>query len=489
MSLVVGLAAVALSTVHLSTRLAAVSEDAGHRDVGLRDESGQQSIDRDLLPGGVYRLDLSEGHAPLPQPPQGCRWRVAVVSHAPCDAIDEVTLEQSTSSTECPGESRLSAWRSDRPHRVARPVGRMISASRPAHFGTAEFGMAGAKHDRGGLEFDLAMRDLPADDPRAYSPIQTDEVLSSSGLRVVLDTQCRTGPESRSLIEAIRAAWFDQVAPAIEAQFTRRVFDAPVTIVLTPALGQLREGKLSLDGMVRPDDLRRELPRPYSAGRPVIYLNSHLRPDRKLVTILAHEAMHLACAQVRLDSSGTVEQELWLNEGLAHLGERITSPDWSNLGERMRIWSQAAHAAPLVLDPDRLPARWRDPGCRGAAYLFTDWAARVHGPGFVEQVCESPDTGLTAVCSLLGQPTPTLLESWSLACLLVGCEPILDSHGIPPLTELPLGFQPRRISDAGTYALAGSAVLLMEVVEGQHWTIRSSGNVSAVACAVPAPIR
>jgi hypothetical protein len=518
MSLIVGLVAVALSTVHLTTRLSAVSDEPADLQVAT-------SSAPELVSGGIYRLDLSRGKATLPCPPAGSRWRMTLVSHRRCDAEDQVTLSKkqpATISSKSGQTSRLGLWRTEFPQRLVklaarenkprelvrrtsspsrlspidglevRRTGNLSPAARLEPIGPVNLPAdVGAETPRprsepnGRAEFDLAVQDLPADDPRAYVTIRAASIAKAEGVTVYHDIREPTGVTTDRLSQAILRAWRDHVTAAISPQFTRPVFREPIAIVLTPALGQLRGGTLTLDGMLRPDDLRKDLPRPFSAGRPVIWLNSRLQPGDRLETVLAHEAMHLACAETRLEATGTVAQELWLNEGLAHLGERFANPGWSNLADRLRTWSRATHAAPLRLDPEVSPARWRDPGCRAAAYLFTDWAARRHGPGFVEAVCTSPASGMTAVSTLVDESEGALLEAWALACLLVDRPELLEPVGVPHLVELPTALQPVRVATEGTYPVAGSAMLLVELDEAAEWHVTTSDALTAVVCAVP----
>ena len=487
LSSVVGLTAVVLCGLHLSVRLDEVMRS---RSLAADRSSSTSRLDERPIPGAFYRVAVGDSPTTLPAAPPGCVWRLALVSHAPCDERTSVSVTRTKTPQPVPTDERqttssLPRWRTETRHRVVlptvRPLGSIPNSPQPLQNPTPT--ESTESHDP--VEFDLAVHDLPADDPRAYVAIRARALSIGGGLRILWDEQAPRTPQTDQLIAAIRRDWTERVRPAISAQFSTEVFGAPVDIVVTPLLGRLRDGQVSLDGMVRTDDLRRDLPRPYSTGRPVIYLRSELRPGNRLTTVLAHEAMHLAVAESRLRHENTSEQELWLSEGLAHVGERIVSPGWSNLDHRLERWSQNPADAPLLLDPRLCPERWRDPGCRGAAYLFTDWATRKHGPGFVEEVSEIPATGIQAVALVLDQPAHELLEEWALACLLVDRPELLADAGVPALTDIPVAWQPRRVRGEGTHEVTGSALLLWELAPDGLWTIAAPANATAVACAVP----
>lgn len=489
LSSVVGMTAVVFSALHLSARLDTVAHSVSQAADRSRSNEGQHEP---ISPGVLYRIAIGNGPATLPAPPAGCIWRVAVVSHARCDERTPVVISRAVSTQSIPpaergASNRFARWRTERRHRVVLPLIRPFdrTESPGTELPRQDAVTVRSQPSTAPVEFDLAIHDLPADDQRAYVTIRARTLSVEDGLRILWDTQAPPTPQVEQLVAAIRGEWSDRVRPAIAAQFSTEVLREPVDIVLTPLLGQLRDGRVSLDGMVRTDDLRRDLPRPYSAGRPVIYLRSELRPGNRLTTVLAHEAMHLAAAQSRLIHHETSDQELWLSEGLSHFGERLVAPGWSNLDHRLEQWSRNPSDAPLVLDPRFSPERWRDPGCRGAAYLFTDWAARKHGPGFVEAICESPVTGIQAVAVAVDQPAHDLLEEWALACLLVDRPELLEQAGVTPLGELPTAWQPRRLRDEGTHLVTGSAMLLLELSGADRWSVDAAANATAVACPVP----
>jgi hypothetical protein len=449
-------------------------------------------------PGQPYRAVVTT-RALLPPPPTGCVWRIAVVGPGCCADRSLVTVAPANGSSTTGAETFI-AHRISPTHRVSRSVGRRdapkLQASRNASVPDSSF-------DRDGPEVDLHVHETAPNDPRGYVAVKTYVAAQTPLVRVLVDRQLSTSDLAPGLVEAVVAAWTSEIQPTLARQFELPVLAGRVDLVISPLLSRFR-GTVSLDGMVRPDDLRTDLARPFSAGREVVYLNSRLRPGDTLRTVLAHEATHLACLQVRratmMSSTGAttgaasvaITQAPWLNEGLAHWGERLVAPGWSNLQSRLIAWSENTAVAPVWLDPEISPDRWRDPASRAAAYLFTDWLGRRYGPGFCEAVCRSPTEGVDSLESLLGETPADLLQEFALACLLADRPDLVRQQGGVPLVDLPTVMQPRRqpVTGVANFALDGSAILLLEPTgEAGGWqidlTLPEDEPAAMLAIAVP----
>jgi hypothetical protein len=457
------------------------------------------------LPAQLYRAAVTT-RAVLPPPPTGCLWRIAVVGPGCCADRSHVTIAPSNGSSTTGAETFI-AHRISPTHRVSRPVGRQDA---PGLQASGDSSVHDASPHRDGPEVDLHVHETAPNDPRGYVAVKTYVAAQTPLVRVLVDRQLSTSDLAPGLVEAVVAAWTNEVQPTLTRQFESPVLAGRVDLVLSPLLSRFR-GTVPLDGMVRPDDLRTDLARPFSAGREVVYLNSRLRPGDTMRTVLAHEATHLACLQVRRatmmelfratpgatseSTSATTTQAPWLNEGLAHWGERLVAPGWSNLQSRLIAWSENTRVAPVWLDPEISPDRWRDPASRAAAYLFTEWLGRRYGPGFCEAVCRSPSDGIDSLEPLLGVTPADLLQEFAMACLLADRPDLVRQLGGVPLVDLPAMMRPRRQPATGVanFALDGSALLLLEPTgEAGGWqielTLPGHEPAAILAIAVPDPV-
>lgn len=247
-------------------------------------------------------------------------------------------------------------------------------------------------------------------------------------VRVVLDAGVPRSVPHPELARTIVEELEHRIGVAAEAEWPAAIpwsEDAPLTVLLTPhvarvspapaeALGGLaaRSGNAPPSGLFRPDDLRIDLAPPFGCGRAVIYLDSSLRPGAHLNAVLAHEFTHYVACSARLAATGSVRQDDWLNEGLAHVGETRLGGGLANLEHRLEAFRTSSAASPLVVTDAVASGRWRDPGCRGAAYLFTRWCAEGYGPGFLPNLSAEPASGSDGVARLMGQPFARLFIEW-----------------------------------------------------------------------------
>ena len=98
-----------------------------------------------------------------------------------------------------------------------------------------------------------------------------------------------------------------------------------LSVLLTPWLGRLQGGTVSVRGFVRSSDFRTDLAAPFSNRADLLYLNSDLPQGTALQTLLLHEVAHAALARhptTDRSPGNQLDWDDWLNEGLAHLAER-----------------------------------------------------------------------------------------------------------------------------------------------------------------------
>lgn len=201
--------------------------------------------------------------------------------------------------------------------------------------------------------------------------------------------------------------------------------DGRFTILLTPWLGKLSDGKVSLGGFVRGSDFFRDLAPPYGNRCDMMYLNTNLGPGPDLRSILAHEYTHAVIFSEHMFGSYQPQaqhqdEEGWLNEGVAHVVEDLHGYSWSNLDYRISAFLSAPERYQLVV-PDYFRAGlFRSHGHRGAAYLFLRWCCDRYGDDFLKQLVQTNLTGTANVEAATHERFADLFREWTIALALSG---------------------------------------------------------------------
>ena len=265
-------------------------------------------------------------------------------------------------------------------------------------------------------EFFLHVTDGNLDDPKQYARITARSVACGHRVRVFLDQQLPDGEVPQSRIEELVRTLETDVLPRIESQFGALQDvdrDGRFAVVLTPWLSRLQGGRTSIGGMVRSSDFRVDVSPPLGNRGDMLFLNSALPSDAALRDLLSHEVAHAACISQRLTNQhGQLsEEEDWLSEALAHMAE----PGWSNLDHRLAAFLDEPSRFPLVVPDYYRAGLWRNPGCRGATFLFTRWCAERHGPNLVRQLVESRASGTRNLEQATGRTFEELFREWSLS--------------------------------------------------------------------------
>ncbi len=265
-------------------------------------------------------------------------------------------------------------------------------------------------------DFFLHVTDGDLDDPKQYARITARSVACGQRVRVFLDQQLRDGEVPPSRIEELVRRLETDVLPRIESQYGALQDvdqDGRFTVVLTPWLSRLQGGRTSIGGMVRSSDFRLDVPPPMGNRGDMLFLNSSLPSESALRDLLSHEVAHAACISQRLTNrhGQLSEEEDWLSEALAHLAE----PGWSNLDHRLAAFLEEPSRYPLVVPDYYRAGLWRNPGCRGATFLFTRWCVARHGPELVRRLVESRTSGTLNLERTTGQRFEDLFREWSLS--------------------------------------------------------------------------
>lgn len=194
--------------------------------------------------------------------------------------------------------------------------------------------------------------------------------------------------------------------------------DGRFTILLTGWLQKMAGGTVALGGCVRGSDFDRDLAAPLGNRCDMMFLNADLKPGPHLHVLLAHEYTHalVFCEHAfgnYLPEQPRVEEDAWLNEGLAHLAE--VRHGWSNIGYRIEGFLAAPQHCQLVVPDYYAAGLWRSAGHRGAAFLFLRWCAERHGPEFVTRLVRSNLTGVANLEAATGEPFAELFRQWTVA--------------------------------------------------------------------------
>jgi hypothetical protein len=194
--------------------------------------------------------------------------------------------------------------------------------------------------------------------------------------------------------------------------------DGRFAVLFSAGLSRLAAGQTAVSGFVRGTDFYRDAGPPYGNRCDMLYLSTDLRPGPFLRTLIAHEYTHAVVLSEHAfgDYLPGVrhEEESWLNEGLAHLAEARHGFGWGNLDYRVSRFLAAPRRYPLVV-PDYYGAGlWRDPGCRGAAYLFLH-ACACEDAGLSAKLVRSNLAGVQNLEAATREPFAALFRRWTLA--------------------------------------------------------------------------
>lgn len=284
----------------------------------------------------------------------------------------------------------------------------------------------------GPRDFFLHVTDGDLDDPKQYARITAHNLASGSRVRIFLDQQLVNGEVPQSRLDELVRRFDEDVIPRVESQFgplSDVDGDGTLAVVLTPWLSRLQGGRTSIGGMVRSSDFQRDLSSPFSNRCDMLFLNSALPSDAPLCDLLSHEVAHAACISQRLSRGKGVlrDEEDWLSEALAHLAE----PGWSNLDHRLVAFLDNPSRYPLVVPDYYRAGLWRDPGCRGATYLFTRWCVG-REPHLLRELAQSTARGMRNLERTTGRRFEELFREWSLT---LADEDELDSGDLQRLLQ------------------------------------------------------
>ena len=159
----------------------------------------------------------------------------------------------------------------------------------------------------------------------------------------------------------------------------------------------------------------------------MMYLSTTLGTGPHLRTVMAHEYTHAVTFSAKVAAAArlgrpAVEEEGWLEEGLAHLAEDLHAFSRSNLDYRVSAFLSRPERYRLVVDDYYTADLFRSHGNRGGTYLFLRWCADVYGPGLLPALIRSERRGVANLEAATGLAFEELYRRWSIALFLGGLE-------------------------------------------------------------------
>jgi hypothetical protein len=297
---------------------------------------------------------------------------------------------------------------------------RTIAQPRPPEYSRVEhvLGLAPAAERR----FFLHASAGKLEDKQGYVPVTGMLAGEGAQVRVYLDRQTPPEELSPGFVEEIVRLLDDEIIPRSRDFLGEHADvdgDGKLAVLVTGWLGKLNGGTTALSGFVCANDFHPGIDPPFGNHADVIYLNPSLPQSPELKALLAHEYTHAVCFSRRLASSGhavplAVEED-WLNEAVAHVAENLHESGWSNLDRRIEAFLANPGRSPLVVRDYYRAGLWRDPGCRGATYLFLRYCADQFGGGLLRDLVNSPAIGKRNLERATRTGFPELYRHWTIA--------------------------------------------------------------------------
>lgn len=228
----------------------------------------------------------------------------------------------------------------------------------------------------------------------------------------------RVEPET---LRDVVATFEERIYPLAQAEIgTARDVDGDgrFAVLMSGWLGHLDDGRLAVDGFVRGSDFEGDRRPPLGNRGDMMYLNAAMRSGPHLRTVLAHEYTHAVTFCRKALGPARGDEEGWLDEALAHLGEDLHGFSRSNLDYRVAAFLAAPERYRLLVDDYGSPALIRSHGHRGSAYRFLRWCADRHGPALLGTLIRSDLRGVPNLESATGSTFAALYRGWSVGLYL-----------------------------------------------------------------------
>ena len=318
--------------------------------------------------------------------------------------------------------------------------------------------------------FHLLVRDGDVSSASNYQAVQGRLRAVGHRVQVYVDAQDISVVGAEVLCDLV-TTFDDQVFPTAArtlGQANDIDGDGRFTVLISSWLTRLAGGRHAVDGFVRGADLDPILSAPFSNRCDMMYLSTALGPGPYLRTVLAHEYTHAVTFSAKAAAGLGADEEGWLDEAMAHLGEDLHGFSRANLDYRVSAFLSRPERYRLVVDDYFADDLFRSPGNRGSTYLFLRWCADRFGPDLLPALIRSPRRGVANLEAATGVPFADLYRQWSTALYLSGLDPShqseigfrsLDVRG--PFDDWDLaGPRPVRVTPGGapeTWSAAGTS--------------------------------
>ncbi|QDT20309.1 hypothetical protein [Gimesia chilikensis] len=323
--------------------------------------------------------------------------------------------------------------------------------------------------------FYLFVTDGDLSDKKQYTRVTGKLIKHSPRVAVYLDEQQQPTELAAGLIDEVIHLLEERVLDHL-AQHCGSLTDVDdngrFTVLLSPWLGKLQGGKTSINGFVRPSDFREKVAAPFSNHCDMLYLNSALKPGQELFDLLSHEVTHAVVSSIRIRQEQylghmLLDEEDWLNEGIAHIME----PGFTNRDYRISEFYRQPEAYPLIV-PDYYRARlWRNHGCRGAVNLFLNWCNELDPQQrFTWEFTHHPLTGVDKMEDLTEVPFAELFRQWSLSLASQSLQSRFAYAGLSEHAS-PL--------HCGRFLLGGPALRTWDLSGDDQYSLKISSTASA----------
>ncbi len=269
--------------------------------------------------------------------------------------------------------------------------------------------------------FHLLTRDVDLDQTHSYAAIDAKLLRVGKWCQVYLDAREKVTPALELTLAEILRTFDDEIYPWTVKHLGRAHDidrDGRFTIFLTASIAKIQGASPSLFGFVRSSDFLRELTPPFGNQCDMMYLRSDVVPGPHLRTLLIHEFVHAVVFSEHFQhphAKSLRDEESWLNEGLAHLAEDLMGYSWSNLDYRIRAYLAAPEKYRLVVGDYFIEKLWRNPGTRGAAYLFLKWCHGQRGDALLTELAQSNFVGIENLEIALQKRFPEAFRAWTVA--------------------------------------------------------------------------
>ncbi len=381
--------------------------------------SAEPTTGRPAEPTGLIAVPVRDGVATIDLPTTSGRDQWLVIVSSLATESGPFPVELATAAGSDPRPLTLASFRLP-PARPAQPREQPDRTVRDATRPTSKRDPAAER------AFWLMVRGSDFSDVRNYEIVHARLAGAGEHCAVYCDVQCEDTPTARDALHEIIRTFDDEVHPVATSKLGRHRDvdgDGRFTILLTPWLGRLSGGGVSVGGFVRGSDFYTHVDAPLSNRCDMMYLNASLPAGPHLRTLIAHEYTHAVTLSEHVFPADRAprpgcEEESWLDEAIAHVVENLHGYSWTNLDYRVSAFLNSPESYRLVVEDYYAADLWRGHGNRGSTYLFLRWCVDRYGEGILRDLVQSELCGIANIERCTGQPFEELYRAWSASVFL-----------------------------------------------------------------------